>query len=77
MPIYEYECRSCSHREEHLQKMSDDPIVKCGSCGEPSLKKMISAGCFKLKGQGWYASDFKDPDRVMADPAKVKLKDKK
>lgn len=76
MPIYEYECQYCSHREEHLQKMSDDPLVNCSHCGEPRLKKLISAGGFKLKGQGWYASDFKDPDRVMADPAKCKTKDK-
>ena len=75
MPIYEYECQYCSHREEHLKKMSDDPLVNCSHCGEPHLKKLISAGGFKLKGQGWYASDFKDPDRVMADPSKIKTGD--
>ena len=75
MPIYEYECQLCRSKEEHLQKMSDEPIVDCNNCGEPQLRKLISAGGFKLKGQGWYASDFRDQDRVMADPTKVKPKD--
>ena len=74
MPIYEYECQCCGSKEEHLQKMSDDPIIECSSCHRPELKRLISAGGFKLKGQGWYASDFRDPDRVMADPSKVKTK---
>jgi putative FmdB family regulatory protein len=59
MPIYEYECSSCGHRLEVMQKMSDLPLADCPSCTEPSLRKLVSAGGFVLKGSGWYATDFK------------------
>jgi len=59
MPIYEYECQACGHREEALQKMSDAPLVECPVCHKPELKKLISAAGFRLKGGGWYETDFK------------------
>lgn len=59
MPIYEYKCTDCDHELEKLQKMSAEPLVDCPECGEPSLKKMISAAGFRLKGGGWYETDFK------------------
>lgn len=59
MPIYEYECQACGHREEAIQKMSDDPLVECPACHKPELKKLISAAAFRLKGGGWYETDFK------------------
>jgi len=59
MPIYEYECKACGHRQEAIQKMSDDPLVDCPECGKPELKKLISAAAFRLKGGGWYETDFK------------------
>ncbi len=59
MPIYEYECGGCGHQLEKLQKMSDDPIVHCPACEQPTLKKQISAAGFRLSGGGWYESDFK------------------
>jgi putative FmdB family regulatory protein len=59
MPIYEYECKACGHREEAIQKMSDDPLVDCPECSQPELKKLISAAAFRLKGGGWYETDFK------------------
>ena len=59
MPIYGYVCKSCGHRFDVLQKMSDDPLVHCPDCGDPSLKKELSAPKFRLKGQGWYETDFK------------------
>ena len=59
MPIYEYECQKCGHQMEALQKMSDDPLTECPACGEQELKKMISAAGFRLKGSGWYETDFK------------------
>ena len=59
MPIYEYKCSECEHTLEKLQKMSDDPIVDCPECGKPGLEKMISAAGFRLKGGGWYETDFK------------------
>ncbi|NOZ53676.1 MAG: zinc ribbon domain-containing protein [Gammaproteobacteria bacterium] len=59
MPIYEYECKACGFRHEAIQKMSDDPLVDCPSCHKPELKKLISAAAFRLKGGGWYETDFK------------------
>ena len=59
MPIYGYICKSCEHRFDVLQKMSDDPLVHCPDCGEPSLQKELSAPKFRLKGSGWYETDFK------------------
>ena len=59
MPIYEYECKACGHRQEAIQKMSDDPLVDCSACSKPELKKLISAAAFRLKGGGWYETDFK------------------
>ncbi|MCB1663056.1 MAG: zinc ribbon domain-containing protein [Pseudomonadales bacterium] len=59
MPIYEYECGACGHLLEKLQKMSDAPLVNCPACSEDELKKKISAAGFRLKGGGWYETDFK------------------
>ena len=59
MPIYEYQCESCGHEMEALQKMSDDPLVECPECRAKSLKKLISAAGFRLSGSGWYETDFK------------------
>lgn len=67
MPIYEYGCQSCGHKLDALQKMSDDPLVDCPACGQPSLKKLVSAPRFRLKGSGWYETDFKkDNQRNLA-----------
>lgn len=59
MPIYEYLCESCSHEMEALQKMSDPVLTECPECKQPALKKMLSAAGFRLKGGGWYETDFK------------------
>jgi putative FmdB family regulatory protein len=59
MPIYEYQCEACGHILETLQKISDAPLTKCPECGEDALKKLISASAFRLKGGGWYETDFK------------------
>ncbi|MEM9208496.1 MAG: zinc ribbon domain-containing protein [Pseudomonadota bacterium] len=67
MPIYEYGCKNCGHTLDALQKMSDDPLVDCPACGAPALKRMISAPRFRLKGDGWYETDFKkDNQRNLA-----------
>lgn len=59
MPLYEYRCDACGHEFEALQKISDEPLVHCPSCEEAKLKKLVSAAGFRLKGQGWYETDFK------------------
>jgi putative FmdB family regulatory protein len=59
MPFYEYRCEACGHELEALQKVSDDPLVDCPECGRPALKKLLSAAGFRLKGGGWYETDFK------------------
>lgn len=63
MPIYEYECSRCGHRLEALQKISDAPLAECPACHEPALTKLISAASFRLKGAGWYETDFKKDGR--------------
>ena len=59
MPIYEYQCTKCEHKMEALQKMSEKPLLDCPACGKPGLSKLISAASFRLKGSGWYETDFK------------------
>lgn len=60
MPIYEYQCSSCDHHFDAMQKMSDAPITQCPVCSENTVTKLISAAGFQLKGTGWYATDFKN-----------------
>lgn len=59
MPFYEYECPHCGFHDEVLQKITDKPLAKCPSCGKKGLKKLMSAPVFRLKGSGWYETDFK------------------
>jgi putative FmdB family regulatory protein len=59
MPIYEYQCTKCEHKLEALQKMSEKPLRDCPACGKSGLNKLISAASFRLKGGGWYETDFK------------------
>lgn len=81
MPIYEYACKKCGHRLDALQKMNDDPLVDCPECGEAQLQRQLSAPRFRLKGKGWYETDFKkDNQRNVhksdAEPDKSSKKDK-
>jgi putative FmdB family regulatory protein len=59
MPFYEYECQACKYYAEVMQKISDTPLTKCPSCGKRALKKLVSVPVFRLKGAGWYETDFK------------------
>lgn len=59
MPIYEYRCEHCGHEMDKMQKLADPPLTDCPACGQPTLKKLISAAGFRLKGSGWYETDFK------------------
>jgi len=69
MPIYEYSCTHCGHELEVLQKMSDAPLRDCPACHQPTLKKLISAVGFQLKGSGWYETDFKGKTKQPAPAA--------
>ena len=85
MPFYEYQCQRCAHHLESMQKVSDPPLKKCPKCGKPSLTRLMSAPVFRLKGGGWYETDFKSDgedkrnlaDRPEADAAKDDKKDDK
>lgn len=71
MPFYEYTCAQCGHELEALQKMSDAPLTDCPACQQPALQKRISAAGFKLKGSGWYETDFKNkPSKTSSDTTK-------
>ena len=70
MPFYEYQCKSCGHELEAMQKFSDAPLKKCPDCGKSQLQRLMSAPVFRLKGGGWYETDFKgdkDNQRNLAD----------
>ena len=60
MPIYEYQCTSCHHTFDFMQKINDEPIKQCPKCFENKVIKLISPAGFQLKGTGWYATDFKN-----------------
>ena len=60
MPIYEYRCGDCGHAFEKLQKLNEQPLIDCPECGQAALQKLISAAGFRLKGKGWYETDFKN-----------------
>ena len=59
MPFYEYRCNACGHEFEAMQKISYAPLADCPSCQKTELVKLISAAGFRLKGGGWYETDFK------------------
>jgi putative FmdB family regulatory protein len=63
MPFYEYECPSCRYYLEVLQKISDKPLKKCPSCGKSGFRRLVSAPVFRLKGSGWYETDFKSDNK--------------
>ena len=66
MPIYAYQCGSCGHAKDVLQKVSDAPLTVCPSCGADSFSKQITAAGFQLKGSGWYATDFRGGSKAAA-----------
>ncbi len=78
MPLYEYRCDACGHAFEALQKMSDEPLVHCPACDEATLRKLVSAAGFRLKGDGWYETDFKSGNkRNLVDDGKTTTTAKK
>ena len=60
MPIYEYQCDACQHKFETIQKVTEPLLEECPECGKKALRKLVSAAAFRLKGTGWYVTDFKD-----------------
>jgi putative FmdB family regulatory protein len=70
MPIYEYQCIACGHHFDTIQTFKDEPLTHCPVCGEATLKKLISAPAFHLKGSGWYVTDFKNPAKPSAESPK-------
>jgi putative FmdB family regulatory protein len=78
MPIYEYRCQSCGNEIEKLQRMDDPAPTNCPECGKPDLRRKISAAAFRLKGAGWYETDFKQGNkRNLADSPSDKSNDSK
>jgi putative FmdB family regulatory protein len=71
MPIYEYQCAKCGHQLEVLQKVSDEPLLRCDACGENALSKLISATNFQLKGSGWYKAAPTDTSAPKGDVPKT------
>jgi putative FmdB family regulatory protein len=57
MPLYEYQCESCAHRFERIQKFSDPPVETCPSCSG-RVKKLLSSPAIQFKGSGWYITDY-------------------
>jgi putative FmdB family regulatory protein len=63
MPFYDYRCAACGNELEALRKISDPPLLECPACGKPALQKQLSAPAFRLKGGGWYETDFKSGNK--------------
>ncbi len=72
MPIYEYQCTSCHHRFDLMQKYTDEPAKQCPKCFESTVVKLVSAAGFQLKGTGWYATDFKNKGATAAESSTPK-----
>ena len=67
MPIYAYRCSSCNFEQDVMQKMADAPLTTCPSCHAEAFAKQLTAPGFHLKGNGWYATDFKGGAKPKAD----------
>ena len=59
MPIYEYECSNCHHGFEMIQKVNDEPVTICPQCYKDTAVRLVSSAGFRLKGTGWYETDYK------------------
>jgi putative FmdB family regulatory protein len=63
MPFYDYRCQACGHEFEAMQKINDAPLLTCPACQADALQKQLSAPAFRLKGGGWYETDFKSDNK--------------
>ncbi len=59
MPIYEFQCDACDHVWDELRKISDAIPEQCPKCQAPTVAQRMTAAGFRLKGGGWYETDFK------------------
>lgn len=69
MPIYAYKCADCGFEQDVMQKVSDAPLTDCPQCGRSSFSKQLTAAGFQLKGNGYYATDFKNGSKPAEKPA--------
>ena len=76
MPIYEYKCKACDHKFDKLQRINDPAFTDCPDCGQPELRKLVSAAGFRLKGTGWYETDFKNSGKKPDSATSAKSNDK-
>ncbi|MFZ5864054.1 MAG: FmdB family zinc ribbon protein [Nitrospirota bacterium] len=74
MPIYEYKCEKCHHREELIQKHSDAPLTECPKCHGP-MTKLIAAPALQFKGSGFYITDYSDKGKDTSESGKTGKKD--
>jgi putative FmdB family regulatory protein len=70
MPLYEYECESCHHRFEKIQKFSDPPEEVCPKCGG-RVRKLLSSPAIQFKGSGWYITDYAKKSSSGSDSGKA------
>ena len=68
MPIYVYACSSCGLQRDVMRKISDAPLTTCPDCGKATFAKQLTAAGFQLKGNGYYATDFKDKPKAECAP---------
>ena len=68
MPIYAYRCDACGFEKDHLQKLNDPVLQTCPKCAQATYRKQLTAAGFQLKGQGWYATDFKNGGKSTPKP---------
>jgi putative FmdB family regulatory protein len=79
MPIYGFECESCGHQFDRLQKLSDTDPTHCPACEKETLRRQLTAPQFRLSGSGWYETDFKkdgDKKRNLTDASESKSENK-
>ncbi len=69
MPIYAYKCAACGFEQDVMQKMSDAQLSVCPQCSKDSFGKQLTAAGFQLKGNGYYATDFKNATPAKAEAA--------
>uniref|UniRef100_UPI00333EF3D3 FmdB family zinc ribbon protein n=1 Tax=Castellaniella defragrans TaxID=75697 RepID=UPI00333EF3D3 len=69
MPIYAYRCSACGHAQDVLQKISDPLLTVCPECGRDTYEKQVTAAGFRLKGSGWYETDFRGKPSAGAKPS--------